>query len=384
MRVRGLLLCSLVLSATAVAVLNASQASADQIVTRSLTLLPSTDGKTGGSAPSGGVGYVTGSNPNHKFAYTLPTAGLVGSIQFLYCTTATGTCTAPTGLSLASATYGSETGSSLTFTGIRAASTTANNIVITRSAAAITANAAVVTVFNNVVNPSTVGPFYVRITSYATTDASGSATDAGNVAAATANAIQLSGVMPETLLFCTGMTVNVTCSTVTTGTISFGAEFSSSTTAYATSQMAASTNAGSGYAITVAGNTLKSGSATIPAIGATAKLPSTGTSEFGMNLAADSAATPVGAGSPASAAITPASNGTTLKGAASAGYSTGGAVGAAQYKFVTGDTVADSSNGGLGATNGQVYTVTYMVDVAGLQTAGTYTTTLTYVCTPTF
>lgn len=389
MRVRGLLLCSLVLSATVVAVLNASNASADQIVTRSLTLLPSSDGKTGGSAPSGGAGYTTGSNPNHKFAFTLPTAGNVGSVKLLYCQTATGTCNAPAGLSLSSATWGSDSGTTVSFTGI--GSQSANSAVITRGVAPIAANAAVVMQLNNVVNPSAIGAFYVRITSYASTDASGTAIDAGNVAAATANAIQLSGVMPESLVFCVGMTVDATCTTVTTGVINFGAEFSSTTPAYATSQMAAGTNAGGGYIITVAGETLKSGSATIPAIGATAQIATNGTSKFGLNLAADTAATPVGAGSPASAAIASASNGTTLKGNVLAGYSTGGNAATATYKFeastpgtpVT-STVADSSNGGIGATNGQVYTVTYMVTVAGLQTAGTYTTTLTYVCTPTF
>ena len=54
------------------------------------------------------------------------------------------------------------------------------------------------------------------------------------------------------------------------------------------------------------------------------------------------------------------------------------------YKFVSGDAVANSGNDVLGPTNAQRYTATYMVNVAGNQLAGTYATTITYVCTPTF
>jgi len=375
-----------------VAVLNASQADASQITVRSVTLLPSSDGKTGGSTPSGGGGYTVGSNPNEQFKFTIPTLGNVGSIQFLWCQTASLTsCTsagvnAPTGMDATAATYGSESG--VTGFSIRGASTTANNIVITRTAASVPANTVATIQLNNIKNPSTLGVFYIRISTFVAIDGTGTAVDTGTVAAATANAVQLSGIMPESLQFCVGMTVTADCATVTTGVISFGALFSTTVPTYATSQMAAATNASGGYVITVTGPPLTSGTGgsppTIPLIGSTAKLPTTGTSEFGLNLALDTVATPVGSGSPASAALTAASNGTTLKGNVSAGYATGGNLAAALYRFASGDTVADSTNGGAGPTNGQVYTATYMVDVSPIQTAGTYTTNVTYVCTPTF
>ena len=112
---------------------------------------------------------------------------------------------------------------------------------------------------------------------------------------------------------------------------------------------------------------------------------SVGTSQFGLNLRANTTATStpaVGAG------ITPSSNGTTLKGQAYTGYQT-----ADQFKFVTGDIIANSasSGGALGSvgtapgpTNSQVYTTSYLVNVSGVQPPGTYTTTLTYICTATF
>jgi hypothetical protein len=135
--------------------------------------------------------------------------------------------------------------------------------------------------------------------------------------------------------------------------------------------MAASTNANGGYIVTVNGSTLTSGANSITAMSsATTSVPGTG--QFGMNLKAN--ATPA-----VGVEVAPAANGTTLKGQASAGYNT-----VDTFKFTTGDTVANSANGGSGPTNAQIYTISYMVNVPGSQIAGSYTTTLTYVCTATF
>lgn len=71
-------------------------AKADQITNRKLTLLA--NGTTGGSLAGGTV--------NHEFSFTLPTSASVGSIRFLYCTTASGSCTTPAGLSTSGATLG--------------------------------------------------------------------------------------------------------------------------------------------------------------------------------------------------------------------------------------------------------------------------------------
>jgi hypothetical protein len=77
--------------------------------------------------------------------------------------------------------------------------------------------------------------------------------------------------------------------------------------------------------------------------------------------------------------ISAPSNGTDLRGQALAGYDTPDV-----FKYVSGDTVANSAYTVAGPTNSQVYTASYIVNVAGNQLAGTYTTTLTYVCTSTF
>jgi hypothetical protein len=186
--------------------------------------------------------------------------------------------------------------------------------------------------------------------------------------------------MPESLIFCTGETITTTngipdCSTATTGAINFDRLFSPADTATAQSQIAASTNAVSGYNITVNGATLTTGSTPITAL-SSPTVPTRGLSQFGMNLVANTTAV----SSPAvGAALAPVSNGSNYKGQALTGYNTSDT-----FKFVTGDSIANSANGGAGPTDSQIYTVSYIVNVSGGQLAGTYTTTLTYICTATF
>jgi hypothetical protein len=350
----------------------ASSANAAQITNRNLTLIAGAGGD-GGSKPSGSV--------NHQFNFTVPSVGNtnIGSIQFQYCTTTQGACTMPTGLVTTSATAG---GTQIGATGFTVNNTTNGSPYFTRTGASVPAGTAISIQLNGVTNPSTVGTFFVRIQTYTAAALGGTATDAGVVAASTAQQIVLTGTMPESLIFCTGGTVNANCSSTTTGSISFNQLFSPTDTATATSQMAASTNAGTGYVITVNGPTLTNGSATIPGWAAPTSAGTTrGVSSWGMNLKANTTTTSTVA---VGTEIAAASNGTDLKGQALTGYNT-----VDQFKFVSGNTVANSAYDGstnttLGPTNSQVYTASYAVNVAGNQLAGTYTSTLTYICTPTF
>jgi hypothetical protein len=342
-------------------------ASAAQITSRSLTLQA---GATDGGSKPGGV-------VNHLFSFTVATTGNVGSIKFEYCTTASGACTTPTGLVTTSATLGNETGA----TGFSIVNTTNGAPYLTRTASSIASSTAVTYRLDSITNPTATNTtFHVRISTYASTDTTGSATDTGTVTASTATQIVLTGTMPESLIFCTGATISTTggipdCSTATAGSVSFNQLFSPSDTATATSQMAASTNATSGYSISVNGPTLTSGSNTIAAM-ASATTGVRGTGQFGMNLKANTVSTSTPA---VGTEVAPAANGTNYKGQSSAGYNT-----VDTFKFVSGDSVAASDNGGAGPTDSQIFTVAYIVNVPGSQIAGTYTTTLTYICTPTF
>ena len=360
-------------------VLPATSASAAQITTRSLTL--QAGAIAGGSLPSGVV--------NHYFQFTLPSTTTLGSIQFVYCTTAGGTCTMPVGLDTQTGVTVDTTGSGIS--GWTLDTTTNGSPFIKLASTTVPGSATNMKVkLLGVKNPSAANTsFYVRISSYATLTATGGTTDTGTVAASTANAIQLTGTMPESLIFCTGATITIAgtgipdCTTATSGSVTFNQLFSTTATSWATSQMAASTNALSGYAITVTGPTMTFGGNTIPAIGATATASNIGTGQFGMNLETDT--TPgVTYFDAHNGDVFPTSDGVFLNANPASPFAT-----VNSYAFTVGGptTVANSDDGSPGTSkpsDTQRYTATYIVNVAGHQAAGQYQTTLTYICTPTF
>ena len=340
-------------------VFNVHQANAAQITARSLTLVAT--GTDGGSKASGVV--------RHQFNFTVPST--IQSIQFQYCTTASVTaCVMPTGLSTTSATLGTASGWA---SGSTLTATTNGAPYISKGS---TGSGAMSVQLNSITNPSANNTtFFVRINAYTAAALGGTLVDTGTVAASTAEPIVLTGTMPESLIFCTGATVTANCASSTAGAVTFNQLFSPTDTATATSQMGASTNASSGYAITVNGTTLTSGGNSITAMN-TQGLGIRGTGQFGMNLKLNTVLTSTVA---VGAEVNAAADGVNLKGQANTGYAT-----VDEFKFTTGDIVANSANGGAGPTNSQVYTVSYIVNVAGNQPSGTYTTTLTYICTATY
>ena len=425
----GVLVLVIGLAAQAILPRLAHAAPAVQITNRSLLLEP---GATAGGSLAGGV-------VNHKFTFTLnDTTDTLGSIAFQYCTTAaqvTGGigCVAPVGVDTTNVTLGAFSGLAGWNAPTSAAGwddagdTVHNGVLLTKATpGAIGAVTNVSIELDNIKNPTTTNQtFFVRIwTLTATTVTYTPATsapltaantnDAGTVAASTANPIVLTGTMPESLVFCTGATINIStvttlpdCTTATSGNISFNQLFSPNSTSWATSQMAASTNAGQGYQITVQGLTMKSGSNSIAAIGAAAAVSIPGTAQFGLNLIDDKAPTApivtdptIGTGSAnpitywngdsagTGGKINPASNGTSFYALPNTGFDgAGGAGNAPTYSFNDAgvNTVAKSNFGGtLSPTNSQRYTSTYIVNVPGNQPAGSYTTTLTYICTATY
>lgn len=366
--------------------------SAAPITARSLTLEPDV---VPGSAPYDGTptDYV-----KHLFTFTIGSTSTLGSIQFKYCTNPDPAiaCTVPTGLHTGSATLSSQSGAN---TGFTITNVSNGLFYLTRTAASGVASPSTYEI-SHVTNPDNTNcfggtapqsnncTFYVRISTYASTDTTGAQTDIGSVAASTATPIVLTGYMPESLVFCTGGTVLTTagvpdCSTATSGAVSFNQDFSPTATAYATSQMAASTNAGTGYQITANGATLTSGLNTITAIGASSANSIQGTGQFGLNVVLNDGS-PVVPYSNApviapSANPAPVANGTNLRGQAVAPYNSDD-----EFAYHSTDSVADSGNGGLGGSDAQIFTVSYIVNVPGSQPAGSYTTTMTYICTPTF
>ncbi len=370
MRIKRVILTfpALVLIAATLAIALPGETYAANITARSLTL--QAGASAGGSQPSGVV--------NHLFTFTLPSTSLVKSIQFQYCTNANidigGTCTTPHGLVTTAATLGTQTG--YTFNSLV---NTTNGAPYLTSTAGITPSGTTSETIQllSVTNPDgsdcgvgvTNCTFFVRITTYSTaTPNSADIIDAGTVAAAVSTQIVLTGTMPESLIFCTGGKVSTNgngipdCTTATSGNITFTQLFSPTSTVYASSQMAASTNASQGYAITVSGTTLTSGANTITALAANAA-SSQGSSQFGINLKAN---TTPSVGTNVSG---------TGSGTAATNYNT-----ADSFRFATGETVASAS----AATNSNTYTVSYIANIAGTTKPGSYSTALTYTATPTF
>jgi len=306
-----------------------------------------------------------GASTTHTLAFTVPTTGNVGSIKFEYCDTAYAPCVTPTGLVTTGVSLSAQSGAT-GFTIVNAAN---GAPYITRAASSIAATTAVSYTLSTVTNPTpTNSEYWIRITTYSSTDTTGSSTDVGVVVLNTVNQVVLTGIMPESLVFCVG-TSGTDCSNITGSAVALGV-FSPVATNYGTSLMSASTNAQYGYAITITGTTLSSGVNTIPAMGtqtlnSVACLPSCtstiGSSQFGSNVRANAG---VGADVTGLGAA-----------AGSGGYNT-----VNSFRFFGGDKVA----GIAGVTKSNLFTNSYIVNVGGDQAAGTYSATMTYICTATF
>ena len=347
-----ILLALLLATFTLQAIFLPETASAAQITARKLTLST--------SSPASGAATTT-----YTFNFTLPSATVLQSFQAQVCTTASGACSTPTGFSVASSTISQPTNLG-DASGWTVSTATAGSLRLSKTGNAAAPTGSQTVVFNNVQNPTTANQtFFARLTSYTGDDWTGPV-DSGTVAASTSQLISLTGTLDETLVFCTGTSITGTnCGTVAGSTVDFGT-FSPSTTSSGTSVMAASTNAVSGYAITINGSTLTctscSGSPTITAL-ASQTASSVGTSQFGVNLR-DNATPNVG--------TNPSGSGT---GTYTANYGT-----ADQYRFVTADSVAAAA----AATDANAFTVSYVVNVPGSLAAGTYTATMTFIATATF
>lgn len=306
------------------------------------------------SNPAGGAASA------HTFKFTAGSTASIGSIGFLYCTTATGSCTTPTSLLTTSATLTQQNGA----TGFSMVNGTNGSPYIDQSPAVVINAGTVLTyTLSNITNPTPNNTeYYVRITTYTGSDGATGATDTGVVAVSTSTPLSFTGTTPESLIFCVGTSITSDCTSISGSSVDFGV-FSPLATSTGNSVMQSSTNAANGYNIVVNGTTLASGANQIPFIATTAA-SQTGQSQFGMNLRSNTA---------------PISFGADPSGPGSGSYATGYNT-VNQYKLQTGDTVATAA----GPTDVNTFTSSYVVNINAAQAAGVYTTTLTYVCTANF
>lgn len=300
-------------------------------------------------------------NVQYEFSFGLTTAGTLGSIELELCTNdpfPLTPCTPPLGLNMSSAVLANQTGE----VGFAIDGTsTANKIILTRAPSASVIGP-VSYVFTGVTNPSQVATYYVRLVTFASNDASGSAIDYGGIAWVTTDNFSVNGEVPPYLHFCTGVTIAAyDCLTAVGSEIDLG-NLSPGTTSAGTSQFLAASNAAFGFNVTIYGATMTSGANIIPAM-ATQTFAAPGNGQFGMNARANTipakGADPNG---PGTAALNP-------------NYNTPD-----QYRFDDGDEIASSA----GSSDYRKFTATYIVNIDSAQPAGQYNTTVTYVCLANF
>ncbi len=158
----------------------------------------------------------------YTYAFTTPTTTNIGSIMFEACTTPLSTCTSPGGtinMNVGATTLGSGWTSANVFTrnGTGAGTcTAAANVLCTARAvnASETAGARTMTASLQV-NPTAVGSYFIRITTFSDTGWTTSV-DTGVVAYAVASQLTITARIQEILNFCVG-TTSVNDSTTTPG-----------------------------------------------------------------------------------------------------------------------------------------------------------------------
>ncbi len=298
---------------------------------------------------------------NHRFGFNLATAGTLGSIELEYCDNnplVGEPCSPPAGLSLIGANLSAQNGE----TGFSIhASSTANKVILTRVPIAASPQP-VMYQLNDVTNPSTANQTnFVRISTFASDDATGPRIDTGGVAFSTSGGLSVNTYVPPFLIFCVAINVAPNCSNSSGSSINLG-DLSRTSARVATSQFAAATNDFTGYSASILGTTMTSGNNIIPAL-ATPTPSNPGTSQFGMNLRANTNPTvgqnPLGAGT-----------GTVMP-----NYNSPN-----QFSFQNGSQLVSSNL----STNYNTFTVSYMVNINASQPPGIYSTTFTYVATASF
>ena len=229
-----------------------------------------------------------------------------------------------------------------------------------------------------VTNPSSLGTFYMRMYTLnnATGATNGTLQDAGGVALSTANAVNVTAKVQESLTFCAYAAASSnTCATVTSNSANLGdANGILSATSGAGADYTKnvffnvatnSSQSGTSVAVNMAGTTLTSGSNTIAAIGAscTADSTSSATAQFGIRLSA--LATGVSADN---------------------SYNCG----SGNHKFDVSSTPNITSVGGqqiahmTGANAEGQTTVELLGKAASTTLAGIYTTSLSFIAAPTY
>ncbi len=240
----------------------------------------------------------SGSTANYNVQFNTATAGAIGAIVVDFCNTDPipgDTCVAPVGFTLTGASYISGTNTS-GYT-VNTANSGRTFEISNAGASSLPSATTVSFAITGVTNPTVVGTFYARIFTFAlpgdaatwiAAAADGSTTtgyvDYGGIALSTVQTILVTSKIQEQISFCVYIVTCGTQAAINLGdshdVLSISAPFADNTTTYYLS-----TNASHGAVINLKGNTLQSGTNSIPAAGTTPYLygtPSTNINFFGM------------------------------------------------------------------------------------------------------
>jgi len=361
-----------------------------------------------GTAVAPGAGG-NGAKTNHTFTFT-PTTTSIGSFVAQYCTTAFGSCTAPSGMDASTvATIASNsgwTGSPLvldTTTNLTTAPFTggangvtgctgtgngrSNCIALTLTTPGTQTAAAHSVGFGQgggtdwIKNPTTVGDYYVRLYTF-DDNAYTNVVDNGNVMFAITTQVNITTKVQETLNFSVQAAAPssgtpAACTALAGSgniTLGDGNNVLSLTQAYDNhTYFRLATNSANGTIVTYSGQTLRSGSNSIAALSSSGGHAVFGTAGFGIGLDSGDAAHSFSTGLAAIAPYDDADG--------SIAVSNAGANFAYDTTSVTSPISIANSTGIVGCDTGAVR---YVADISPTTAAGIYTTTITYNAIPTY
>ena len=310
--------------------------------------------------------YMNSTTPGATTSYTVSfrymTPVTTGSVDMLFCINPIPyePCVTPPGLDVSNAVLSDQSGE----TGYTADIRSANHIVLTRTPSVISSGDMSSYKFDNIVNPTdTATSFSIRLSSYASTNATGPLIDFGSVKGQVTNGITIETQVPPMLIFCVAEQVSEDCSNTNDNYYTDMGQLDANSTLTAQSQMAVGTNATGGFAIMANGAPPAAGTNVIDAP-SVPTLSEKGSNQFGINLVANT-----------SPAVGNDPEGAFANAIPSPDYSVPD-----QYKFVSGDVVAYSPNVSLV----RKFTVSYILNSSQDLRPGVYSTTITYIASGRF
>jgi hypothetical protein len=327
----------------------------------------------------------------HNFQFDTPSTGSIKEITFQYCTTASGTCTAPTGMILASSpTLGTVSGVAGTGYSIAGSNGTCNGtgnsactltLTVTTPSAQAGGATVIVPVTTGITNPTTTDTtFFVRVTTYS--DTGSTVIDGPNSAAFAildTNSISVSATVDPTLTFSVagvastgtvnGATTNVT---TTATTVPFGT-LTSGNPAIGAQDLTVTTNATSGYTITASTAATISGNPPLVAANNTDNIDTFS----GTNASPTAWSAPAGS----TADTNTGYFGYTTE---STSLCTGTAGRFSSDKWAGPTTTGEEVECNATGASSQTTRIGYQAEIDDLQPAGDYTGTVILIATPTY